>query len=329
MNFDKKILSEIISDYKQKKELKSKKLEQHKYAVYEKIPRIKEIDMILRSTAVNVIKIALENGSNPEDAINELKQNNLKLQSEKRALLQKNNIPHNFLDDVPDCKHCNDMGYLGTNPCQCLINEYQKRLKTRLSSMLPIKNQNFSNFNLDYYPESDFRSKFSPKKIMQLNLLDCQTYAQNFSTSSKNLLFYGSCGLGKTFLSTCIANAITQQGFSVAYDTTINLIKNYEAIKFGAINATNAAQSIQKYENADLLILDDLGAENISSLSISIIYSIINFRIMSTKPMIINTNIIPNDIEKKYSPAISSRILGEFTHFRFIGNDIRKIKNNM
>lgn len=327
MQFDKQILSDILREYEIKRELRAKKLSEKRLEVYKKVPRIKQIDSLLKGTSASVMKIALKNGDDLEDALKQLKEQNLSLQRERTELLIKNNIPADFLDDKPDCSICNDMGYVGSTPCRCLKHNYQDRLNKQLSTILPVKDQNFESFQLIFYPQSiDSRLGISARENMRKNLERCRIYADKFNENSENLLFYGSTGLGKTFLSSCIAKVVTESGFSVAYDTAINIINNYEMVKFNGIDSEKARQAISKYENTDLFILDDLGTETPNPLSISIIYSLINNRLMSHKPMIISTNYLPDDLEKRYSPAISSRIIGEFTQIRFIGNDIRKAR---
>ena len=330
MQFDKQILSNILREYEIKRELRAKMLNERRLEVYKKVPRIKQIDALLKGTAASVMKIALENGDNPEDALKQLKEKNLSLQRERRELLIKNNIPADFLDDKPECSICSDMGYIGSNPCKCLKHAYQDKLNKQLSTMLPINDQNFQSFKLHLYPQTiDANIGTSARENMRKNFEHCRKYASEFNKNSENLLFYGSTGLGKTFLSSCIAKVVTEAGFSVAYDTAINVVNNYEMVKFNGIDIKKAREAITKYEKADLLILDDLGTEFPTQLAISIIYSLINNRLMSHKPMIISTNFLPEDLEKRYSPAIASRINGEFTPFRFIGNDIRKLKRKL
>lgn len=329
MQFNKQIISDILREYEIKRELHARQLGERRSEVYKKVPRIKEIDSLLSGTAVKVMRIALEAGDDPEQAIKDLKEQNLALQRERTELLIKNNIPADFLDDKPDCNICSDMGYIGSTPCRCLKNAYKERLTKDLSTMLPIKDQNFQSFKLDYYPNiRDNRIKVSPREAMKSNLDYCIKYAHSFSKNSENLLFFGSAGLGKTFLSSCIAKVVVEAGFSVAYDTAINIINCYENVKFNNQDTEQAQKAINKYENADLLILDDLGTEPPSSFSTSFIYAIINNRLMSHKPMIISTNLLPAMLEKRYSEAIASRLNGEFTDIRFFGEDIRrKIRN--
>ena len=163
----------------------------------------------------------------------------------------------------------------------------------------------------------------SPLENIRVNLFECKAYARNFGENSPNLLLYGSTGLGKTFLSTCVAEAVSARGFSVAYDTAINIIAAYETIKFG--NGERAA----RYERADLLIIDDMGTEMGTAFTVSALYNLINNRLMAHRPMIVNTNLLPDELKKRYSPAVASRLLGEFKQLRFFGDDIRMLKSRM
>ena len=202
-----------------------------------------------------------------------------------------------------------------------------KLLKEQLSSVLPIADQNFSKFDMSFYStRPDGRSGISPRENMEYNLGECKAYAAKFSKDSPNLLLFGSTGLGKTFLSTCIAEAVSARGFSVAYDTAINIVAAYETIKFGSGDGEAAAERAARYERADLLIIDDMGTEMGTAFTVSALYNLINNRLMAKRPMIINTNLLPETLSEKYSPAVASRLLGEFLPLRFFGDDIRLLK---
>ena len=202
-----------------------------------------------------------------------------------------------------------------------------KLLKEQLSSVLPIADQNFSKFDMSFYStRPDGRSGISPRENMEYNLGECKAYAAKFSKDSPNLLLFGSTGLGKTFLSTCIAEAVSARGFSVAYDTAINIVAAYETIKFGSGDGEAAAERAARYERADLLIIDDMGTEMGTAFTVSALYNLINNRLMARRPMIINTNLLPETLSEKYSPAVASRLLGEFLPLRFFGDDIRLLK---
>jgi DNA replication protein DnaC len=270
---------------------------------------------------------ALAAGDDPTEAIERLRDENLRQQAEREDLLAKNGYPRDYLTYKPSCELCWDTGYQGAAPCVCVRKRYSKKLIDDLSTILPIHDQNFSSFNLDYYPNRpDSRLGASPRDIMQNNYEDCLCYAQTFGLHKDNLLLYGSTGLGKTFLSTSIAKHISENGFSVAYDTAIQVFGSYESVKFNSADAHEASNRIHKYENADLLIIDDLGTEMQTNFSISAFYNLLSMRLMKGRPMIINTNLMPLELEKRYSAAISSRLRGEFKHLRFIGEDIRLLR---
>ncbi len=329
MAYDKEVLSAALRDLEIERGNRERELEQRKQEVYAKLPRVRVIENALRTTAANVIRAALESGDDPSEAIAKLRTQNLALQQEREALLVRNGFVHGYLTLQPACPACSDLGYIGTQLCECLKARYAKKLTESLSTVLPIHDQNFSTFRLDYYDARIFPAiGMSPRENMEDNLAECRMYANRFGKKGGHLLLYGSAGLGKTFLSTCIAGEITEKGFSVAYDTAISILSHFETVKFRGAEATGATQQLRKYRKADLLIIDDLGAEMTTSFTISALYELMNDRLMANASMIINTNLMPADLEKRYSPAIASRILGNFSQLRFFGDDIRILKRH-
>lgn len=249
-------------------------------------------------TAIQVLRAALEQGSDPEKAIASLRERNLSLQEERSRLLRGMGLPSDWLTNKPLCEKCGDTGYEGAATCECVKRRYARLLKEQLSSVLPIEDQNFGKFNLGYYStRMDPNMKDSPRENMEDNLYECKKYAKEFGESSPNLLMYGSTGLGKTFLSTCIADAVSARGFSVAYDTAINIIAAYETIKFGTGDGAAAAERAARYERADLLIIDDMGTEMGTAFTVSALYNLINNRLMAHRPMIVNTNLLPDELK--------------------------------
>lgn len=327
MQYDKKILSDLLREQEARREERARTIAAHCQEVYAHVPRIREIDTILRTTAAAVLRTALESGDDPTLAVSRLRDQNLQLQHDRTRLLLENGYAADYLDGKPDCPVCNDLGYLGAAPCECLKKRYARRLTEQLSTILPIEDQNFESFRMDYYPDvSDSRMGLSPRENMEYNFETCRSYAKEFGAQAQNLLFFGSTGLGKTFLSTCIAKKVCEAGFSVAYDTATRVLGSYEAAKFGGPELAAAQSRIRKYEQSDLFILDDLGTEMSTAFTTSALYSLLNTRLMTRRPMIVNTNLLPVEFEKRYSAAISSRLLGDFTPLRFFGDDIRPKK---
>lgn len=327
MAIEKRILAAARRELERERAARQDELEARRAEVYAKVPRVRQIDRQLSSTAAAVLRAALESGGDPEQAVARIRESNLALQAERAALLSQNGFAADYLADRPACPECGDSGYVGSALCGCMKERCARLLKEELSAVLPIGDQNFSKFRFDYYSaRPDARLGVSPRENMEYNLDECKAYAAHFSHVSQNLLLYGSTGLGKTFLSTCIADAVAARGFSVAYDTAINILAAYETLKFGSGDGESAARRVERYERADLLIIDDMGTEMGTAFTVSALYNLINNRLMAKRPMIVNTNLLPETLAEKYSPAVASRLLGEFLALRFFGDDIRLLK---
>ena len=330
MAYDKKVLAAARRELERDRAARAGELEARRREIYAREPRVRAIDRELGTTAAAVLRAALESGGDPSAAIEQLRVRNLALQEERAALLQQLGLPADYLTDKPMCAACGDTGYAGSAVCACVRERYARLLKERLSDILPIQDQNFAKFNMAYYStRPDARLGLSPRENMEYNLDECKAYAARFGKDSPNLLLYGSTGLGKTFLSTCIAEAVSARGFSVAYDTAINIVAAYETIKFGNGDGEAAAERAARYERADLLIIDDMGTEMGTAFTVSALYNLINNRLMAKRPMIVNTNLLPETLGEKYSPAVASRLLGEVMALRFFGDDIRLLKKKM
>ncbi len=327
MKYQKDILSAVLRELEQHRTAQERDLAIKRHEVYARAPRVRQIDATLQSTAAQVIRVSLESGEDPSAAVAALRERNLTLQEERRQLVRSLGLPDDYLTLKYNCTICSDMGYVGRKPCACLKERYSQKLTEQLSAILPIHDQNFESFRFDYYSETpDARIGLSPRACIKYNYEKCLKYANSFSLSAPNLLLYGSAGLGKTFLSTCIAKRVSERGFSVAYDTAINILASYETVKFGGSDPEAAKAAIRRWEASDLLIMDDLGTELSTSFTTSAFYQLLNTRLMSRRPMILNTNLLPERFEQQYSAAIASRLLGEFTPLRFLGDDIRKLR---
>ncbi len=221
-----------------------------------------------------------------------------------------------------DCPVCLDTGYVGGKICQCIKESAKANMIKALSENLPFENSRFEDFDLKYYTDAEIDGT-SPKKRMTQLLKLCKEYTLHFDpVTADNLLFMGNAGLGKTHLSLAIVQEVLKQGFDVVYASAYNLFSQIESEHFG--KHTN-----EKYEsviNCDLLVIDDLGGEFVSPYIQSVFYNITNTRLLSGKPTIINTNLSMLEIEERYTPRVSSRLVGGYKAKRFLGSDIRQIK---
>lgn len=295
---------------------------QHLAYAYEQVPRLRQIDIELRRTMATAAQAAFVSGS--RDALEEAKQASLALQREREALAMEH-FEEGFLDDSPICDRCDGLGYVGSTMCQCLQELCRQEQKKELTFLSGGK-ESFSQFRLDYYPDFvDPKIGVSPRQLMERNFRTCRTYAATFTQNSGNLLFNGGTGLGKTFLSACIARTVADRGYSVVYETASRLFTNLERAKFSADDT--ARQNAERYNACDLLIVDDLGTEMPSQFVVAALYALLNDRLMERKPMVISTNLNIAELKQRYSPQIGSRLEGSFTLLPFLGEDIRVMKN--
>ena len=292
-------------------------------AIYQKFPEIREIDRALRVSMAEAVSAAFRSGTDGEEALAKVRERNLELQRRKAWILESNDYEPDYLDERPLCSKCGGSGYVGSAMCECLRTICRQEQKKAVSSLIGTGKERFSAFRLDVYSDLyDSRLEDSPRKIMQDNLEDCRNYAATFSEKSGSLLFTGKTGLGKTFLSGCIARSLVDRGFSVVYDSVGRILADFEAVKFGE-NTEESRRGLLKYREADLLIVDDLGTEMLTQFSMATLYTLLNDRILDEKPTIVSTNLSPDEIRDRYSPQISSRLLGSFDILYFYGEDIR------
>ena len=224
---------------------------------------------------------------------------------------------------------CGDTGYCGGKMCACLQKYYAQEQIRSLSSLLDVGSQSFDTFGLEWYDTKVGAQSRSPRETMERNLATCQTFAAEFGKKPENLLLFGDPGLGKTFLSACIARVVSEDGFSVVYDTAVHVFARCEAAKFRSEEEPDAAVDVRRYESCDLLILDDLGTEMTTSFVQSALYQLVNGRLLAGKSTIISTNLDPIELGGRYGAAIRSRLEGEYTVLPFYGEDIRKLKRMM
>ena len=291
---------------------------------YAQVPRIREIDLQLRQSMALAAQAAFTQGSDARAAMEQVKQANLSLQEEKKQLIAQH-FGAGWLDETPICSHCGGAGYLGSQMCSCLKTLCQEEQQKELT-LLSAGQEQFNHFRLDYYPDRvDPKYGRSMRAVMEKTYQVCLQYAQNFSDLSGNLLFSGDTGLGKTFLSACIAKVVAGKGYSVVYESAPHMFTKLEKARFQADEA--ARQEADKYSQCDLLIIDDLGTEMPGVFTTSALYTLINDRILRQKATIISTNLPTDTLDSRYSPQIASRLRGDFRRVAFVGEDIRIIKN--
>lgn len=324
-------MAAALRRYQDDKERRRAELERRTAEVYRRLPRLESIDRELRGTAARLV-IAAFDESGGDSAVKALERENLALQRERENLLAQGGYPYDYLDEKPACRLCGDEGYLRDGrPCRCLMACYTKEQNRRLSKLLDLGGQSFDTFSLDWYSDQPWGdSGRSPLENMEMVLEICANYAHKFGERSGNLLFTGAPGLGKTFLSACIAREVSDAGFSVVYDTAGHVIQQFESGKFGRENPyeEDPETEIDRYLKCDLLILDDLGTEMLTSFVQSVVYRLVNDRLVNRRKTILSTNLSADKLGERYGEAVASRIRGEYQILRFFGEDIRMLKRD-
>ena len=290
-------------------------------AIYERLPRLRQIDLALQKTAAKVCAAAFRAGADPAQTMQQLKQENLALQQERDWILESEGIAPEDLEHTSVCPRCGGAGYLGAAMCECLRELCRQEQKKELSQLLGAGKESFDRFRLDYYPaEYDANLGASPRELMKKIYERAVRYVQTFGPGAKSLLFMGATGLGKTFLSACIARAVADRGFSVCYVSAEAMFSDFEQQKF---RPRDGEDPTRKYLGCDLLILDDLGTEMTTQFTIAALYQVVNSRLMEGRATIVSTNLPVADLDRRYSAQIASRLLGAYTLCKFSGRDIR------
>ena len=298
--------------------------QQHLAQAYEKVPRLREIDRQLRLTMALAAQAAFSQGGDVQAMMNEAKEKNLALQQEREELAR-TYFEEGYLDDSPICEKCGGSGYIGSAMCECLTELCRQEQKKELT-FLNVGRESFEQFRLEYYPDRvDPKWGVNIRSVMEKTYQTCRKYAYGFNEKSGNLLFSGDTGLGKTFLSACIARTVAARGCSVVYERAGHLFSKLERAKFSGDES--ARDEVKKYNDCDLLIVDDLGTEMPGQFTTSALYSLINDRLLCGRATIISTNLNTDDLSRRYSPQIASRLRGSFTRVAFLGDDIRVKKN--
>ena len=325
MAYDGRVLRRALQRFEEDRQERDKRFQERRESIFRRQPRLRQIDAELRATTSRIISSALRRGTDPLPVLEVLRDENLSLQEEKRALLEKMGLPQDCLEDKPACALCGDTGYRGGEMCRCLRNYYAREQRKELSRMLDLAGQSFETFSLDWYsPEILPGLGISARKNMERNYQECKQYAESFAApGSGNLLLTGPPGLGKTFLSAAIAREVSGDGWSVVYDTATHIFQRFEDRKFGREEGEEAQGDVTRVLTCDLLILDDLGTEMTTAFVQSALYQIINSRLMERRPTILSTNLKVAELGGRYGAQTASRIEGEYQILTFFGQDIR------
>lgn len=331
---DNHVLKLILNEYEIKRNNAIQEAENKKRELLSVNPRLSELETELAHLSLQTSKLILQSESTEQKKLlGDLKKQSAELIKEKNKFLKDLCGDSNCLKPHFECKTCKDTGYIEkdgqSTMCHCLkqqiFNTYYNK-----SNIGNLEKENFKKFNSNLFSAEVNtqlnKSKISPRENIEIIKEKAQNFIQNFKNpDEKNILFTGNTGLGKTFMTNCIASEILSAGKTVLYQTAPVMFDEIIDAKFGKENSK--FDLMQNILTTDLLIIDDLGTERTNELYLTELFTIINTRLLNQNnkitKTIISTNLRPDEIEKIYTTRIASRIAGYYRILRFFGEDLR------
>lgn len=301
-------------------------MDARKQEVYAAIPRIKEIDDAIASCSVSTARRLV---SGDDAALVALRKDLATLKAERASLLAHSKFPEDYLEPVYTCPDCKDTGYIDGEKCHCLKQAIIDTIYLQSNVRDILERENFSHFSFDYYSdiERNPATGLTSLETVELAVADCRTFIDNFDQKPKNLFFYGSTGVGKTYLTNCVAKELIEKSYSVIYFTAFQL---FDILSKGVFEKdSDAMEAHEKIFDCDLLIIDDLGTEFANTFTSSQLFLIVNERILRQKSTIISTNLDMAHMVELYSERTISRISSNYTIIKLFGDDIRIKKRKM
>ena len=322
-------LQSLLKEYEKKRFYLEKEFINKKNELYGKHPRLEEIETELSLIAITISKNILKKDSSID--IPGLKSKSLLLKKERLSILDSANLSIDILSPLYECSLCKDTGYVNSSICTCLKQKILN-IEYNKSNINNINKETFETFNLDFYSNKIDMAKYNSDISPRENVKNIKNISLNFikcfdDINEKSLIFTGNSGIGKTFLSNAIAHELLKLEKTVLYQTSPILFDTIINYRFGKNDISKSIY--ENIYNVDLLIIDDLGTENLNSIVLSEIFNVINTRLLNNKKTVISTNLSLNDLFKKYEERIISRIIGNYTTCKFFGEDIRFIKKGI
>lgn len=306
----------IIRDYEKKQRKSRLNLEKNTQLVYDKIPAYEELDRQVSQTSIAQGRKLLSGDTN---ALADLKIKLRELSEQRAKLLKDYGFPSDFLTAKYECMQCQDTGYIENRKCNCFRQAEIELIYEQSNIKNLLKTDNFSNLSYDYYDGEDLERFTKAVK-------ECQNFIKTFDSGYHNLFFYGTVGTGKSFLSSCIAKELIEQGKLVIYFSSSQLFDVLSKSTFDKESKEAASGIYEDIYECDLLIIDDLGTELTNAFVSSQLFSCLNNRHLRKKATIITTNLSLEELRDRYSDRIFSRITSNYGMCKLTGRDIRITK---
>ena len=312
----------IMRIYNQRQFQDKYEQDQRREEVYQKVAQIRQIEDEISSQAVRCARKLLDGDTNAKE---ELKQHIEDLREQKEVLLSAFGFPADYMEMHYVCPECQDTGYVDGKKCRCFKKEEIRLLYSQSNIEEVLLRENFDSFSYEYYDDRVVipEIQMTVADYMRQVHTWCKEYVENFEKKGGNLIFTGSTGVGKTFLTNCIAKALIDQYQSVIYLSSNDLFDVFSKNKFHYDTEEEMKDMYQYILDCDLLIIDDLGTELNNTFVSSQLFYCINERLLRKKSTIISTNLSMTMLRDTYSDRISSRIISQYSIIPLYGDDIR------
>lgn len=314
--------NEIMRDYERKRIEARGALDRRTAEVFNKYPKIKEISEEISSYSFQSAKRLILDS---EGSISDIREGLSELIKTKERFLLEAGYDKGYLSLHYECNDCKDTGFIDGEKCHCLKEKIIDALYSQSNIKDRLEHENFSTFNIEYYTDKFVDSvtgKNSRQNILEAYAL-AKDYINGFDTSFKNLFIYGETGVGKTFLTNCIAKELIDTAHSVIYLSSIKLFEMLANDKFNRNTDFDTTIQPDNLLDCDLLVIDDLGTEMINSFTTSALFNLINERFLRNKSVIISSNLSIGQLRDIYSERIFSRIASNYILLKIFGRDLR------
>lgn len=312
----------IMRIYYQRQLENKHELDRRTEEVYEKIPAIREMNDEIGAAALRSGRQLL---SGDMDAVKKLRKTIADLREEREALMESYGYPKDYLKMQYQCKDCQDTGYNQGVKCHCFRHREINLLYDQSNIREVLERENFETFSFDYFDNKliDGRSKKTAREYMRQVVETCKQYVDEFDQKKDNMLFTGKTGLGKTFLSNCIAKELIEKCYSVVYLPAVEMFEIFSRERF-SYDATEEDRDRSQYLlDCDLLIIDDLGTEMVNTFTTSQLFYVVNERLTRKRGTIISTNLPVNEMRDEFTDRVMSRIVSQYKVIPLYGEDIR------
>lgn len=332
------VYKEIQREYDIKRQKAISEADMKKAKLIETMPKYRELENKKNKMALEYTKTLLTSkGIEKQVAQENLEIKLNEIEKSINMLMETEGLGKDYLVPKFECNKCKDTGFIKLKDKEIRCNCFTQKIVNatyKQNNMLKLKDENFNTFDIAYFSNKVDKEKYKSDKSPLENIEEIKklaiTFVENIENpSQKSLLFVGNAGTGKTFMSSCIASEAVKKGHTVLYQTSPILMDMILDAKFAGLKDDLKKEQYQRVFDVDLLIIDDLGTENLNNMKFTELFNIINTRLLKDKKTIISTNLSLQELAYEYDDRVMSRLIGNYTVCRFFGEDIRLKKKKL